>query len=110
MTSAISPLVVVWLIALCMRLAQGSATIAIITAAGIAAPLVKNLPGYSPNELILALCCGGSAFSHMSDSGFWMVSQYFGLTVPQCLKSWTAMKTIAATLGLGIILLVHALR
>jgi H+/gluconate symporter-like permease len=39
-----------------------------------------------------------------------MVSQYFGLTVPQCLKSWTAMKTIAATLGLGIILLVHALR
>jgi gluconate transporter len=110
MTSAISPLVVVWLIALCMRLAQGSATVAIITAAGIAAPLVKNLPGYSPNELILALCCGGSAFSHMSDSGFWMVSQYFGLTVPQCLKSWTAMKTIAATLGLGIILLVHALR
>ena len=110
MTSAISPLVVVWLIAVCMRLAQGSATVAIITAAGIAAPLVKNLPGYSPNELILALCCGGSAFSHMSDSGFWMVSQYFGLTVPQCLKSWTAMKTIAATLGLGIILLVHALK
>jgi gluconate transporter len=109
MTSAISPLVVVWLIALCMRLAQGSATVAIITAAGIAAPLVKNLPGYTPNELILALCCGGSAFSHMSDSGFWMVSQYFGLTVPQCLKTWTTMKTIAATLGLGIILAIHAL-
>ena len=109
MTSAISPLVVVWLIALCMRLAQGSATVAIITAAGIAAPLVKNLPGYTPNELILALCCGGSAFSHMSDSGFWMVAQYFGLSVPQCLKTWTAMKTVAATLGLGIILAAHAL-
>ena len=109
MTSAISPLVVVWLISLCMRLAQGSATVAIITAAGIAAPLVKNLPGYSPNELVLALCCGGSAFSHMSDSGFWIVSQYFGLTVPECLKTWTTMKTLAATLGLGIILAAHAL-
>lgn len=109
MTSAISPLVVVWLLSLCMRLAQGSATVAIITAAGIAAPLVKNLPGYSPNELVLALCCGGSAFSHMSDSGFWIVSQYFGLTVPQCLKSWTAMKTLASVVGLGLILAVHAL-
>jgi gluconate transporter len=109
MTSAISPLVVVWLISLCMRLAQGSATVAIITAAGIAAPLVKNLPGYTPNELVLALCCGGSAFSHMSDSGFWIVSQYYGLSVPQCLKSWTAMKTVAAVLGLGIILALHAL-
>jgi gluconate transporter len=109
MTSAISPLVVVWLISLCMRLAQGSATVAIITAAGIAAPLVKNLPGYTPNELVLALCCGGSAFSHMSDSGFWIVSQYFGLSVPDCLKSWTAMKTVAATLGLGIVLAAHAL-
>jgi gluconate transporter len=109
MTSAISPLVVVWLISLCMRLAQGSATVAIITAAGIAAPLVKNLPGYSPNELVLALCCGGSAFSHMSDSGFWIVSQYFGLSVPDCLKSWTAMKTVAAVLGLLIVLAAHAL-
>jgi gluconate transporter len=110
MTSAISPLVVVWIISLCMRLAQGSATVAIITAAGIAAPLVKNLPGYTPNELILALCCGGSAFSHMSDSGFWMVSQYFGLSVPDCLKSWTAMKTVAAVVGLGLVLAAHALR
>jgi len=45
----------------------------------------------------------------MSDSGFWMVSQYFGLSVPDCLKSWTAMKTVAAVLGLAIILAVHAL-
>jgi len=109
MTGAISPLAVVWIIALCMRLAQGSATVAIVTAAGIAAPLVKNLPGYTPNELILALCCGGSAVSHMSDSGFWMVSQYFGTSVPETLKSWTGMKTVAAVLGLGIVLAAHAL-
>src|SRR5207247_3474456 len=95
MTSAISPLAVVWLLALCMRLAQGSATVAIITAAGIAAPLVKGIPGYSPNELVLALCAGGSACSQVSDSGFWMVSQYFGLSVPVAIKTWSAMKLLA---------------
>ncbi|HEX7200707.1 MAG TPA: gluconate:H+ symporter, partial [Dongiaceae bacterium] len=109
MTSAISPLIVVWLIAACMRLAQGSATVAIITAAGIAAPLVKGLPGYSPDELILALCCGGSAFSQVSDSGFWMVTNYFGTTVAQTLKTWTTMKIIASLLGLAIMLAAHAL-
>jgi gluconate transporter len=109
MTSAISPLIVVWLIAAAMRLAQGSATVAIITAAGIAAPLVKGLPGYSPDELILALCCGGSAFSQVSDSGFWMVTNYFGTTVTQSLKTWTTMKIIASLLGLGIMLAAHAL-
>jgi gluconate transporter len=109
MTSAVSPLIVVWVIAAAMRLAQGSATVAIITAAGIAAPLVKGIPGYSPNELILALCCGGSGFSHVSDSGFWMVANYFGLTVPETLKTWTVMKIIAAVLGLAIVMAVHAL-
>jgi gluconate transporter len=109
MTSAISPLLVVWLIAAAMRLAQGSATVAIITAAGIAAPLVKGIPGYTPTELILALCAGGSAFSHVSDSGFWLVTQYFGMTVPQSLKTWTTMKIIAAVLGLALVMTAHAL-
>ena len=59
--------------------------------------------------LILALCCGGSAFSQVSDSGFWMVNQYFGMTVPQTLKTWTAMKIVAAVLGLAIMLAAHAL-
>jgi gluconate transporter len=109
MTSSISPLIVVWVLALAMRVAQGSATVAIITAAGIAAPLVKGIPGYTPDELILALCCGGSGCSQVSDSGFWMVSQYFGLTVPQALKTWTAMKMIASVAGLLLILAAHAL-
>jgi gluconate transporter len=109
MTSAISPLLVVWLIAAVLRMAQGSATVAIITAAGIAAPLVKGIPGYSPTELILALCAGGSAFSHVSDSGFWMVTQYFGMTVPQSLKTWTTMKIVASVVGLTIVMSAHAL-
>ena len=82
-TSAISPLIVVYLVAAAMRMAQGSATVAIITAAGIVAPMVKGIPGYSPDMLVLALCCGGTAFSHVNDSGFWLVNQYFGMTVPQ---------------------------
>ena len=109
MTSSISPLLVVWTLALAMRLAQGSATVAIITAAGIAAPLVKGIPGYTPNELILALCCGGSACSQVSDSGFWMVQQFFGLSVTDCIKTWSAMKLAASVTGLLIVLAAHAL-
>ncbi|MGO9260942.1 MAG: gluconate:H+ symporter [Bryobacteraceae bacterium] len=108
-TSSISPLLVVYVIAAAMRMAQGSATVAIITAAGIAAPIVKGIPGYSPDWLVLALCCGGTAFSHVNDSGFWMVNQYFGMTVPQTLKSWTVMKMISSAVGLSIVLALHAL-
>ena len=108
-TSAISPLLVVYLVAAAMRLAQGSATVAIITAAGIVAPIVKGIPGYSPDMLVLALCCGGTAFSHVNDSGFWLVNQYFGMTVPQTLKSWTAMKVVSSLVGLGVVLIAHAL-
>jgi gluconate transporter len=107
MTSAISPLLVAWAIAVAMRIAQGSATVAIITAAGIVAPIVKGIPGYSPNMIMLALCCGGSGFSHVSDSGFWLVNQYFGMTVAQTLKSWTAMKVIESIVGLGIVMALH---
>jgi gluconate transporter len=109
MTSSLSPLIVAWVIAAAMRLAQGSATVAIITAAGIVAPMVKGLPGYSPNLIVLALCCGGSGFSHVSDSGFWLVNQYFGMTVAQTLKSWTAMKVIGSVVGLAIVLALQAL-
>ena len=109
LTSAISPLIVLYIIAAAMRIAQGSATVAIITAAGIVAPMVKGLPGYSPDLLILALCCGGSAYSHVNDSGFWLVNQCFGLTVPETLKTWTVMKVIASTVGICIVLALQAL-
>jgi gluconate transporter len=107
-TSAISPLIVVYVIAAAMRLAQGSATVAIITAAGIVAPIVKGIPGYSPEILVLALCCGGTAFSHVNDSGFWIVNQYFGMTASDTLKSWTAMKIVSSLVGIAIVLAAHA--
>ena len=109
LTSAISPLIVVWFIAACMRLAQGSATVSIITAAGIVAPMVKGIPGYSPDIFVLALCTGGCGCSHVTDSGFWIVNQYFGMTVPQTFKCWTAMKIICSIVGLAIVLVAHAL-
>jgi gluconate transporter len=108
-TYSISPLIVVYLVSLAMRVAQGSATVAIITAAGIVAPIVKGIPGYSPEILVVALCCGGTAFSHVNDAGFWMVNQYFGMTVPQTLKSWTAMKVISSIVGITIVMAAHAL-
>lgn len=108
-TSSISPLLVAFVIATAMRIAQGSATVAIITAAGIVAPIVKGIPGYSPDIIVLALCLGGSGWSHVNDSGFWLVNQYFGMSVPQTLKSWSVMKVISAVAGLAIVLAAHAL-
>jgi H+/gluconate symporter-like permease len=107
-TSSISPLLVVYVVAALMRAAQGSATVAIITAAGIVAPIVKGIPGYSPDLIVLALCCGGTAFSHVSDAGFWLVNQYFGMTVPQTLRSWTAMKIVSSLVGIMIVMLLQA--
>jgi len=108
-TSAISPLIVAYVVAAAMRVAQGSATVAIITAAGIVAPLVKGIPGYSPEMIVLALCCGGTVLSHVNDAGFWVVNQYFGMTVPQTLQSWTAMKVLTSVVGIAIVLAWQAL-
>lgn len=108
-SSAISPLVVAYLVAAAMRMAQGSATVAIITAAGIVAPLVKGIPGYAPEMIVLALSAGGTILSHVNDAGFWIVNEYFGMTVPQTLQSWTAMKVITSLVGIACILGAQAL-
>lgn len=107
--SAISPLIVAYIIAAAMRIAQGSATVAIITAAGIVAPLVKAVPGYSPEMIVLAVCCGGTILSHVNDAGFWMVNEYFGMSVPQTLQSWTAMKILTSFFGIALVLAAQAL-
>lgn len=109
-TSNVSPLLVAYLAAIGLRLAQGSATVAIITAAGIVAPLVKDIPGQSPEMLVLAICCGGTALSHVNDAGFWTVNHYLGLTVPQTLRTWTVMKVITSLIGIVVILVVNGLR
>ena len=108
-SSSISPLIVAYIVAAAMRAAQGSATVAIITAAGIVAPLVKSIPGYTPEMIVLALCCGGTCLSHVNDAGFWIVNQYFGMTVPQTLRSWTVMKVITSVSGICLVLAAQAI-
>ncbi len=108
-SSAVSPLLVAYLVASALRIAQGSATVAIITGAGIVAPLVKGIPGYSPEMLVLALCAGGTILSHVNDAGFWLVNQMTGMTVPQTLRTWTVMKVITSVVGIAIILVVQAM-
>jgi gluconate:H+ symporter, GntP family len=100
----ISPLLVCFITAAGLRAAQGSATVAIVTAAGILAPLMKQFSGYSPELLVLAVCCGGSSLGHVNDAGFWLVKEYLGLTVSETLRSWTAMKVLASTLGICLLL------
>jgi gluconate transporter len=107
-SSSISPLVVAFLVATVLRVAQGSATVAIITAAGIMAPLVKHVTGYSPEMIVLAICCGGSMISHVNDAGFWIVNEYFGMAVPQTLKSWTVMKLVCSLVGFALVLAAQA--
>jgi gluconate transporter len=107
--SSVSPLVVAYLVAASLRIAQGSATVAIITAAGIIAPLVKQVAGCRPEMIVLAVCCGGTILSHVNDAGFWLVNELFGMAVPQTLKTWTAMKVMVSLFGFALVVAAQAL-
>ena len=100
----ISPLLVCFITAAGMRAAQGSATVAIVTAAGIPAPLMEQFSGYSPEILAPAVCCGGSSLGHVNDAGFRLVKEYMGMTVSETLRTWTVMKIIAGVSGICILL------
>ncbi|MBY8872299.1 GntP family permease [Micromonospora sp. PLK6-60] len=102
----LSPLLLGWLVAVGIRVATGSATVATITAAGIVAPLAATLQGPEVALLALAIGCGSLFFSHVNDAGFWLVKEYFGLTVGQTIKSWSVMETIISVVGfLGVLVL-----
>ncbi|MGK5683119.1 SLC13 family permease [Actinoplanes sp. URMC 104] len=101
---SISPLVLAWLIAAILRLALGSATVAVVTAAGVVAPLVAT-SGASPELMVIAVSCGSIAFSHVNDPGFWLFKEFFGLSVVQALKARTTYTTALGVLGLGGVLL-----
>ncbi len=82
-----------WLIAVLIRLATGSATVAIITAAGIDSPLTAEMATAHVSLLVLAIGAGSLFFSHVNDAGFWLVKEHFGMSVSQTLKSWSVMET-----------------
>lgn len=103
--SAISPLILAWLIATIIRVCVGSATVAGLTAAGIVLPLVEGT-GTSPELMVLAIGSGSLMLSHVNDSGFWLFKEYFNLSVKDTLKSWTVMETTVGVMGLlGVLVL-----
>lgn len=84
-----------------VRLIQGSATVAMITAAGLVYPFISNST-YSGMELaafVIAIASGASIFSHVNDSGFWLVKEYLGMTEKETFRSWTVMTGILAFTG-----------
>ncbi|MGP5244164.1 GntP family permease [Corynebacterium variabile] len=103
----VSTLVAGWLVAVFIRLATGSATVATVTAAGIMAPLAEGMPSVEVALLVLAIGAGSVFFSHVNDAGFWLVKEYFGMTVPQTLKTWSLMETVLSVSALIVVLLVN---
>ena len=103
--SSISPLILAWFIATVIRVCVGSATVAGLTAAGIALPLIQNT-GVSPELMVLAIGSGSLMLSHVNDGGFWMFKEYFNLTVKETLSTWTVMETTVGIMGLiGVLIL-----
>jgi GntP family gluconate:H+ symporter len=98
-------LVLGFLVAVGIRVATGSATVATITAAGIVSPLAATLDRPTVALLALAIGCGSLFFSHVNDAGFWLVKEYFGMTVGQTIKTWSVMETIISVVGFGCVML-----
>lgn len=102
--SHLSAIVLGWLIAVGIRLATGSATVATVTAAGLMAPLVGQLHDVNRPLLALAIGSGSLFLSHVNDAGFWLVKEYFGMTVGETFKTWSAMETIISVVSFVLIL------
>ena len=100
----LSPLLLGWLVAAAIRIAVGSATVAITLASAIMAPIALTSP-VNKELLVLAMGAGSVILSHLNDGGFWFVKEYFNLTVEQTLKTWTVLETIVSVVGLALVLL-----
>jgi GntP family gluconate:H+ symporter len=100
-----SLLILAWIVAGLIRVATGSATVAMTTAAGIVAPIAAITPGSNAELLVLATGAGSLILSHVNDAGFWLIKEFFGMTVPQTLKTWTVAETIIGVAGLAFTML-----
>ncbi len=105
--SAMPPIVLAYLIAVVVRVIQGSATVSMITAAGIMAPLLTifDLTQIDKALIVLAIAAGSTILSHVNDSGFWLVGKYLGMNEKETLRSWTVMETIISVVGFTFVLL-----
>ncbi len=104
--AAVPVLLAAWLVAVVIRLATGSATVATITASGIMAPLAVGLSPTHTALMVLAIGAGSVFLSHVNDAGFWMVKEYFGFSVGETFKTWSLMETVLSVTGIaGVMLL-----
>jgi len=104
---SLSPLVLAFLIAGLIRIATGSATVSLTTAAGIVSPVVAGMTDVNLELLVIATGAGSLMFSHVNDAGFWMVKEYLGLSVPETFKTWTVLETILSFVAFGGALLLN---
>lgn len=107
MAGAKLPLIsLAFLVAAVIRVAQGSATVSMVTAAGLLAPLVEAAALSPPAvaAVVIAIACGATVLSHVNDSGFWLVSRYLGMSERQTLEVWTVMETLVGLTGFAVVL------
>lgn len=105
----ISPILLGWCMAVLIRVAVGSATVTITMTAGMMAPVVATHPDTSRELLVIALGAGSMSCSHLNDGGFWFVKEYFNMSVPQTLKTWTVLTTIISVVALALTLVLDQL-
>ena len=103
-----SPLVLAFFIAGLIRIATGSATVALTTAAGIIAPIIESMSGVNLELLVIVTGAGSLMFSHVNDAGFWMVKEYLGLTIEETFKTWTMLETILSFTAFAFALILNA--
>jgi GntP family gluconate:H+ symporter len=97
------PLLYGWLLSAFIRVATGSATVAITTASALLVPVLAHHPELTPHQIalvIVAIGCGSLFLSHLNDSGFWIVKDFLGLSVSQTLRTWTICETIVGIAGM----------
>lgn len=99
----LSPLLLGWLLAALMRVATGSATVAMTTSAGIVAPIALAMHYPHPELLVLATGAGSLILSHVNDGGFWLIKEYFNMSVGQTLKTWTVLETLISVVAFGLV-------
>lgn len=103
--TSISPILAAWLITALLRMSLGSSTVAAMTAAGLVVPMAHQFGSNSIMATLMVLSIGaGSVFcGHVNDAGFWMIKEYFGLSLKETLLSWTTLTSVLALAGLGAV-------
>jgi len=103
----VAPIVMAYLIAVVIRVIQGSATVAMVTAAGMIAPVLSGMDYSDPQKALIgiAIAAGSCILSHVNDSGFWLVKKYLDISEKETLQSWTVLETIISLTGFVLVLL-----